>query len=343
MSQRLAEMIRACALAELEAIHRQCQLGKDAGSSLFLDDIISEDSIPAGIFFRVVGENIYIDGTVNQACLFVLMESRHACLSVVAHPCSDPVSFVDPRPALLEAWLFAMMELANTREHVGESILMETFVVSITFIFMSSLGKTEEERRCDPGMSMDGPHTLMMITFLVRFLELGPHILRSVAERLVNIIPIDPSSSSGLSDALPFYQGMSIIGAGLFRAAEGSLPPWVVEMCPEIYSSLYSAMGKNSTDFFLLFRWSMELRLSSGVPRFGGVSAGSLLAGHAFEKLNDKSKLDFLKQASELAAKDDVTSWKRMKVLIKQISGGKKKDTDFGQKPSLTRWEYLRI
>lgn len=336
-------MIRACALAELEAIHRQCQLGKDSGSSLFLDDIISEDSIPAGIFFRVVGENLFVDGVLNQACLFVLMECRQAALSVVTHPCSDPISFVDPRPALLEAWLFSMTELANNREHAGESLLIDTFVASITLIFMSSLGKTEDERRRDPGMSMDGPHSLMMTMFLIRFFELGPQILKAAAERLVEVIPIDPSSSSGLSDSLPFYQGMAIIGASLFRAAQGSLPPWVVEMCPEIYSSLYSAMGKNSNDFFLLFRWSMELRLSSRVSHFGGVLTGKLLSGHCFEKLNDKAKLDFLNQATELAAKDDATSWRRMKVLIKQVSGGKKKDTDFRQKPSLTRWEFVRL
>jgi hypothetical protein len=236
-----------------------------------------------------------------------------------------------------------MLELANAREQVDKSMLIETFVASITFVFMSSLGKTEEERRRDPGMSMDGPHSLMMVMFIVKFLELGPHVLRTAAERLVDVVPINPSSSSGLSDALPFNQGMAIIGAGLFRAAEGSLPPWVVEMCPEIYSSLYAALGRNVNDFIILFRWSMEIRLLPGVPRFGGVSPGCLLSGHAFEKLNDKTKHDFFKQASELAAKDDVTSWRRMKVLIKQISGGKKKDTDFRQKPSLTRWEFLRV
>jgi hypothetical protein len=336
-------MIRACAIAELEAAHRQCELGSESGSSLFLDEVISEDSIPAGIFLRVVGEVVVVNGVINPACLFVLKECRQACLSVVAHPCSDPLSFVDPRPALLEAWLFSMLELSNAREQVDESMLAETFVASITFIFMSSLGKTEEERRRDPGMSMDGPHSLMMVMFIVKFLDLGPHMLKMAAERLVDVIPINPSSSSGLSDALPFNRGMAIIAAGLFRAAEGTLPPWVVEMCPEIYSSLYAALGRTVNDFILLFRWSMEIRLLPDVPRFGGVSPGCLLSGHAFEKLNDKSKHDFLKQASELAAKDDVTSWRRMKVLIKQISGGKKKDTDFRQKPSLTRWEFLRV
>jgi hypothetical protein len=42
-----------------------------------------------------------------------------------------------------------------------------------------------------------------------------------------------------------------------------------------------------------------------------------------------------------LAKEDSIASWKRLKVIIKQACGGKKKDTDFNQRPALTRWDTL--
>ena len=66
-----------------------------------------------------------------------------------------------------------------------------------------------------------------------------------------------------------------------------------------------------------------------------------LLSGKFFERMSDAAKTNFLDQARALSEEDTTASWRRLKTLIKQACGGKKKDTDFNQKPALTRWDTL--
>lgn len=118
-----------------------------------------------------------------------------------------------------------------------------------------------------------------------------------------------------------------------------------VEATPEIYSALYMALQRNPDSFRLVLQLSLHLRLSPSahVGIIGSVQPGELLAGRHFETVSDQVKGKFVQEATELCRKDDTTSWRRLKVLIKQLSGGKKKDTDFGQKPAVTSWELERI
>ena len=76
---------------------------------------------------------------------------------------------------------------------------------------------------------------------------------------------------------------------------------------------------------------------------FGGLISGQLLSGRYFESLTTQAKSVFVNEAKQLAATGGVANWRRLKGLIKQACGGKKKDTDFNQKPSPTRWEFDRF
>ena len=100
------------------------------------------------------------------------------------------------------------------------------------------------------------------------------------------------------------------------------------------------ALNKNVDSFGQLFEISMSIRLLDN-RRFGSVEGGSLLSGRFFEKMNDKAKIKFIEQSKDNARIDTTASWRRLKTLIKQACGGKKKDTDFKQRPALTAWDTL--
>mmetsp|Transcript_40496 Transcript_40496/g.84753 ORF Transcript_40496/g.84753 Transcript_40496/m.84753 type:complete len:186 (+) Transcript_40496:143-700(+) len=182
-------------------------------------------------------------------------------------------------------------------------------------------------------MNLDGPQGLVMMNFFVAFFDVGFSMIQAAAKKLISIIPVDFGND-------PDAAGMAIIGAALFRGSQGGLPPWAVESVPVVYSSLFTALNKNVDSFRLLFEVSMKIRLLNN-QRFGSVECGSLLSGRFFEKMSDKAKLTFIDQATDYARTDTTTSWRRLKTLIKQACGGKKKDTDFKQRPALTSWDTL--
>jgi hypothetical protein len=201
-------------------------------------------------------------------------------------------------------------------------------------VLRSSLGKTSSERlRSQQGMILDGPQGLGIMEFYAALFDLGPEILAAASRRLVDVVPVqvieDPDST-----------GVAIILAALFRAAAGGLPPWAVESTPVVYSSLFRALNRNSDHFRFLLSLSTILRLSPS-HNFGGIEPGGPLAGPNIFKLSDKSRKVLLDQAYQIANADDASGWRRLKAVIKQASGGKKKDTDFNQKPALTRFETL--
>jgi len=137
----------------------------------------------------------------------------------------------------------------------------------------------------------------------------------------------------------PLSIGASIIGAALFRGAQGALPPWALELIPNVFKALWAALDKNEAVFALFLYSSMEVRLS-GARAIGSVKPGQLLSGPCFETMTFEAKSNFVSKASALCKQDN---WNRLKVVIKQVCGGKKKETDFKQKPSQTRFEFERI
>jgi len=216
---------------------------------------------------------------------------------------------------------------------VSSELLVETFVVTITLLLYTSLGKTQQKRANDPGMSLDGPQGLVMMEFFVLFISLGLSMIQAGARKLVSIVPVIAGDNADEA-------GMAIIGAAFFRGSQGGLPPWAVESVPSIYSSLFGAFNKDINTFGRFLEISMAIRLYDE-KCFGGVQSGSLLSGNFFGKMTEKTKLNFIHQAKDIARIDTTASWRRFKTLIKQACGGKKKDTDFKQRPALTTWDTL--
>jgi hypothetical protein len=110
-----------------------------------------------------------------------------------------------------------------------------------------------------------------------------------------------------------------------------------------VYSAFFFALGKDPERFGFVFRVSMELRLQTAVDRFGGVTPGQILSGGFFETMNETAKAAFIAQLVDLSRKDNGASWRQLKGAVKKACGGKKKEADFNQKPSPTKWEYDRL
>ena len=352
----ISEILISLITTECESVIVQCSGGPTSCSKIFREDIISEETgLPPGIGIRVLLEtleNAFLSFTPvlsMRNCLHVLYTSRQAVLHTLISECSMPVgkgSFHDPRPVIAETWFLCMNRIAVVTakrqidayeevevDTVIKQLLVETFVVVISLLFYSSLEKTQDKRANDPGMSLDGPQGLVMIEYVVSFFNLGSVMIQSAMKELLVAIPVATSHD-------PDADGIAIIGAALFRGSQGGLPPWAVESIPSVYSSLFNVLNKNVNTFGLMFELSMNIRLKEN-SRFGGIEGGSLLSGKFFKSMNEKARLNFVSQAKELASTDTTASWRRLKSVIKQACGGKKKDTDFKQRPALTSWDSL--
>jgi len=351
MAPRVAEIIRVLIRAECEAIHYQCLCGPNSGSSLFHEDVVSPDCVPAGLFVQVITcalEKCHLARSLEdlQQCLTTLHESRSFVLPSLLLSCSDPLTgaFVDPRPTLAETWFFSMVHTARlasmgTSSVTIDDLLTDTMSVVFMLLLYPILGKTVEERASAPGFNFDGPQSLALTDLLAVFFRLGPSLLERVSGRILEQVPVDFGSAQDSS-----LQGVGIIGAALFRASQGGLPPWAIESLPDIYSGLYIALNRDCDRFAQVLHLSMHTRLSlTAAQGVGSVRPGELISGPHFETLSEDAKRKFELEARDCSSNDNTASWRRLKVLIKQVCGGKKKETDFGQKPSLTTWEFDRL
>jgi len=358
LPQSIIKILISLITRECECVILQCSAGPTSTSTIFHEEVISEDTIPPAMFIRVVAETIE-KGFLSQTqlsgmrnALHVLYAARRAVLRTLVSECSTPVqkgSFEDPRPVIAETWFLCMNRIATSAASLGgmdgqesvevevasvtKQLLVETFVAAISLLLYSSLEKTQEKRASDPGMSLDGPQGLVMMDFFVGYFELGYSMIQAAAKELIVAVPVNVGND-------PDAAGMAIIGAALFRGSQGGLPPWAIESIPTVYSSLFKALNCNVDTFGLMLQISMALRLLDN-HHFGSVRGGSLLSGKFFEKMSDTAKLTFIHQAKEQAKSNTTASWRRLKTLMKQACGGKKKDTDFKQRPALTSWDTL--
>lgn len=343
-------MVRACVVAECEAIHQQCTLGPESRSVLFADGLIcTEDGVPAGLFVRCIVEVLQSCRNQKDVCCRHCVQTLHAVkdyvISSMLLPCPTPRdgAFLDPRPTVSETWFQAMIELAESKtfDEKIQTLLVDTSVAIVSLLFMPLMGRAQIERMKDCGMSLDGPHSLALTAFLVTLFRRGIPTLQIIGQKLLRMTPVDNTSIT-LTCQDPNFHGVAVIGAALFRACQGALPPWAVESIPEVYQSFFEACGSDVEAFAILMRLSMDIRLLSSVD-YGGIRRGNLLSGRYFENLSEKARSNFIADIKELSAKGGITSWRRMKSLIKQACGGKKRDTEFNQKPSATRWEFERV
>ena len=315
----------------------------------------SNEGIPAGLLVRCIAEVLQSARKIpsgrhvthTPVSIQALDAAKVAVLSAITLPCPAPRggAFIDPRPTLCEAWLQAMIEVAELKSEnpLAQSLLIETCVAMVSLLFVPSMGRSQIERLNDNCMSLDGPHSLALTTFLSSFFRLGHANLKAVGQCLLSSIPVDVPALQSICEDSSFH-GVSVIGAALFRACQGALPPWAVESVPEVYSALFEACGNDVEGFGLLMRLSMEVRLSSfHNVEYCGVGPGKLLSGRFFESLSNQARATFISHAMEICATGEMASWKKLKVLIKQVCGGKKRDTEFNQKPAITRWEFQRV
>lgn len=342
----LIEALETVNRSECEAIRLQCQAGPIASSSIFNDELVSVDKIPAGLFIRVVEEFLTQREAQNVEtvynCVKILHKSKAAVLPTLFSQCPDPDNFSDPRPTLCEAWLLATSALARelqdiqiNDEQVVQSLLADSCTAVITMLFQPVLNKSRKIRGQSLFMCMEGAQTLAANEFLASFFSLGPVLLQCVGQQLLQQIPVDTGKANTYSTESSLH-GVAIIGAALFRATSGGLPPWFVESIPEVYAAFFTALNKDVNVFGHMLQLAMEIQ---SLTSFGSVVAGSRLAGPVLDGTTTAGKQAFLQEAVELAKQDNNASWKRMKVILKKISGGKKIGTDFAQKASPTKWD----
>lgn len=304
--------------------------GPSTASGLFVDDLISPDGVPAGIFLAAL---LSLEDQSAATGAQLLAHLRPTINSVILHQCSDPRTFIDPRPTIFEAWLLAVLQLSKYEAALQLEVLQETLVqtcsTGIILLLYPLIGRSYEERRQGPGMELDGPHILILMDFFASFFRLGPRFLSRLGSMLVNNLPVDETSLNGE------LAGPALVAAALFRAVQGALPPWAVESLPTVYEAFFIALDRNTTLFVEVFGVSLGLCLAAN---FGGVKAGQPVAG----RLQVDSHESFLDRAAVLVTQNDIGSWRCLKVLVKQACGGKKKESDFRQKPALTSWNVMQ-
>ena len=100
-----------------------------------------------------------------------------------------------------------------------------------------------------------------------------------------------------------------------------------------------------STELFCyLLEAAAGIKLSdSPNAQCGSILPGKKLAGKHFDRMSDKHKAEFMVQVRKICAQNDASGWRRMKVVLKALCGGKKKASGFNQRPSLTDWDCDRI
>lgn len=335
--------------AECKAIVAQCHTGPLSHSSIFNDEVISSERLPAGAFLAVIPHVLGEKRELPFGYLKALTECSGAVLQTLIHQCPTPSNphVVDGRPALCEAWFLALSSLTDptkTLEGLNEAMSMRNNIIAdsccaaILLILYPSLENDPTKRSDDLGMSMDGAQSLAVMDFFEKVFKLANDQLHQIAHELQNRLQVDLHGEEDVT-----LKGMAIIGAGLFRAASGGLPPWAIDCIPSTYAALYQGCGKDTSVFRQVLHASMNVRLAAGSPTTGGVGPGSLIAGRIFETMREPLREDFLRKAVEIADQDSVDGWRRLKTLLKQASGGKKKASGFNLKPSPTSWECDRL
>ena len=351
------EAMKALINAECKAVVSYCTRNQDVCSSIFHELVVSEEVCAAGSFIITIRDGITAmrsrissDGLEASAInvgiasfISSLLGCKDAVFSAIgSHTNIELSEWEDPRPTIFEAWLLSVNELIKVAFEGGcqeeatlVQLVSETLVVSIQVL----LHKRVDKEKSLPGgveyVSMDGPHTLALVEFLELAFKCGPCILANTASLITSQIHLDSLPTGANNSSLI---GGGIIVAAIYRCVSGAVPPWAVEYVPSVLKSLYSCCGNESQAFSAILLAGAELKLSY---KYGCVE--KTLAGHYYDTIKLKKKEDFATKAQEISASDDNDKWRKLKVLVKSVCGGKKKASDFNLKPQFTTWECDRI
>ena len=218
---------------------------------------------------------------------------------------------------------------------IREDSILALFYDSCVGAIVMFLSQTNSKETHDGSISMDAPHTLIVIEFLQSIIPQVPNILDRIGHELRSRLIVKcgiPDVQAAISNHEWMYGG-SILTASLMRGSSGALPPWAIESIPDMFSSIFTACGCNITNFLMIVNAAMFLIFESG----------NRVAGKYFERISDASSSHFLDQAQESARRNDSEGWRRFKCAVKNLCGGKKKDSGFNLKPALTSWDCSRI
>jgi len=357
LPHRAIEALIALIIAECEAITILCKAGPSSQSSIFNETIVSDEGLPAGAFV-IVFAKLLDCGNLSESAQHDVYQAitkfSGPVFETLCLECPDftSPSVIDPRPSLCEAWFLTMSSVAKTMQDNNGTkplddllikIVVDTCCAGIVLILNPSLEKDTLKREKEKkGMSMDGPQTLAIMSFLeevflceTRFLQ---YVAQELQQRLQGILPEQHQQDDNI------LCGMSILCAGLYRAASGGLPPWTLESTPSVFAALYQGCGNRNQAFRQVLEAATVVRISAEIHNPKGVSNSRLaLAGRFFETMKEATRREFLQKAIEIADKDTADGWRRFKTVLKQAAGGKKKFTGLCQKPSPSSWECDRL
>ncbi|KAL7540269.1 hypothetical protein ACHAXR_009992 [Thalassiosira sp. AJA248-18] len=348
-----ASIIVALIKAECEAATVQSNQG--AGSTIFLDNVVGEEMVHAGVYIMLIKECLDsiarkkggIEQHIGESriCLSVLKDVALTLTPLLLHQSPEASAYVDPRPTIAEAFFLTVQSLVSIcRKHEqiaaslvcdgAEPFLGECLSTAMSLIFLKNLGtKKAPAPAIQKGMSLDGPHTLAVFSFVSEAMLLGPTILSAGGKTILSAIQVNNSFGQDCLDQSNI--GAVILTSSLLRAVSGALPPWAVEETPTLFRSLYVALGSDCDRFIQVLSASTKVKASAP---FGGVQAGELLAGRYLD-VSDRHIESFLVKSRECTKGD----WKKLKVCLKNTCGGKKKDSGFNLKPQNTSWECERL
>ncbi len=354
MTEYSSGVFTALIKAECEAAVAQSDQGPSSGSNLFVEDVVGEEKIHSGAYVILIGEylkhlssneHLTVETQIESCrrCVQVLKHCAPVVASALLHISPEATTHVDPRVTLAEAWFLMMKTLASICRHneqvvstlAAENVQVlfgESISIAMLFIFMKDIGgKKRPAPDVQRGMSPDGPHTLAICDFISEAMLLGPTILAGSISALSAHIQLNCGNEVSAE-----VLGAAAISASLLRAISGATPPWVVEDTPIMFKSMHTALGGNSELFIESLRVSTKLETTTAV---GGLQAGEKLSGRYLDA-SDSHINSFLGKAGDTVARND---WKKMKVVLKAATGGKKKESGFNLKPHYSNWECERV
>ena len=311
ITQHSASLISALVNSEIDAAVMQCNHGPDKGSNVFNDSVVGDEMANAGVYIMLVKECLDrlnkgqagVDKCIEEyrICLAVLKDVAPAVLKLIMHQSPEASSHVDPRPSTAEAWYLTMATLVSScqdDETIAASLVadgVEPFIgdslsVYIALVLMKDYGANRAQ--VQKGMSLDGPQTVSMLTFIGECL-LFPSILSAGGRSILSMIQIN--DVYGESNV-----GAVIFAASLLRAFSGAVPPWSIEEAPALIKSMYVALGNDPDRLVQILRAGSKVTLANN--SFGAVKEGELIAG-PYLKVSDSHIESFLHQTKDVCRK----------------------------------------
>lgn len=324
---------RECAISQAACL----ACAENPCSKLFRDDLISGEGIPAGVFIQNIF-HFLSSQHLSSETLHLLEQCMTEVHSLILLRAPKSATFCDPRETTAESWFEVANFVAADQTQVGavkERFLTEVTAIVFHLLLMSSMAKTQEERSQSPVMSLDGPQTLAMISFLSTFLSQGKCVISPVLKAVTMQIHVRSLNQLD-THQFPFV----LLSALFLRGCSGALPPWAIEAMPELYSLFYNVTGSAPELFCFLLRSSMDM---IATEQLGAVAPGYPIAGPLFRTMPERMKDSFIEEALTVLNRNDANKWREIKAMVKRLCGGKKKETDYGQKPQYTKWEFDRV